>query len=126
MFIPHRKRQALRITSPQTFQKWKAVFKTIDGETHEAHMNFVNADGIRGTVPQFLMTGKEYFKDLDGVMYPIHNVISINWVLVEERNAAIPWLQCDFQVVYSEEELDEQIAKAANAEKTVVYNGLWG
>ena len=70
-------------------QKFKPFFVTTDGRIHEcADYNWCIADRINCTIPQFIMIDIKsdgYIEDEYGVMYPLTNVVSIKWELLEER-----------------------------------------
>ena len=72
-----------------TVQKFKPFFITTDGIEHEGlNYNWVISNRLRRTVPQYLMIDIKtdgYMKDINEIMYPLTNVISIRWDLLEEK-----------------------------------------
>lgn len=73
-----------------TLEKYKAVFKTVDGEMHETEcFNWGNPKGLFCSVPDYLMAGREYLTDVNGVKYPICNIISIEFILVKTMECIV-------------------------------------
>ena len=72
-----------------TIQKFKPFFTTTDGSKHEgSEYKWGISDRFVCTVPEFIMIDIKsdgYIKDKDKVMYPLTNVVSIEWKLLEER-----------------------------------------
>lgn len=70
---------------------YTAVFTTIDNEKHEySRFNYINSEKITCTVPEYLMIYVKrdgYIKDDANIMYPLQNVISIQWVMDSMINA---------------------------------------
>ena len=72
-----------------TLQKFKPVFTTVDGHKHigfEYHYGIV--ERLRCSVPEYIMIDIKndgYLEDNDGVMYPLTNIVSIDWQLVDEK-----------------------------------------
>lgn len=61
---------------------YTAEFITVDGVKHyDSHFRYVNPAVLVCTVPEFLMIDVKYFKDDEEFMYPLQNVVSINWIL---------------------------------------------
>ena len=71
-----------------TVQKFNPFFVTTDGKIHKGvDSNWYIADRINCTVPQFIMIDIKsdgYIEDEYGVMYPLTNVVSIKWELLDE------------------------------------------
>ena len=92
-----------------TVQKFKPFFVTTDGRIHEGvHSNWYIADRINCTVPQFIMIDIKsdgYIEDEYGVMYPLTNVVSIKWELLDERIVEDNFDEYD--VFVSTEELED-------------------
>lgn len=62
---------------------YSVCFKTIDGNEHQ-YTRFRYADPAQLTcsIPEYLMCkikGDGYLKDDDGLMYPLQNVVQIEW-----------------------------------------------
>lgn len=73
-----------------TLEKYKAVFKTVDGEMHETEcFNWGNPKGLLCSVPDYIMSGREYLTDVNGVKYPICNIISIKFILVKTMECIV-------------------------------------
>lgn len=72
-----------------TAQKFKPVFTTIDGDTHiGSGYNYGIAERFRCSIPEFIMIDVKddgYLKDDKNVMYPLANIISIDWKLEDEK-----------------------------------------
>lgn len=71
-----------------TVQKYQPFFTTVDNATHEGlRYNWVIADRIRCSVPEYIMISIRedgYIEDNNRIMYPLYNVVSIEWKLVKE------------------------------------------
>lgn len=72
-----------------TVQKFKPLFTTVDGVEHEGETcRWCISDRLRCEVPEYIMNfikSDGYIKGKDGVMYILSNIISIRWILLEER-----------------------------------------
>lgn len=71
-----------KIIKPEliTLKKYKAIFKTTDGEWHEYNnYNYVDPETITCTIPEYLMIRTKYMKDDNFNMYPLENVVCIKW-----------------------------------------------
>lgn len=90
-------------------QKFRPIFTTIDGVTHNGIIyNWAIADRLRCDVPTYIMisiTDDKYIEDTDYIMYPLQNVISIKWELVDEKY--VPDKFREYQVYVSRKELEE-------------------
>lgn len=66
-------------------------FTTIDNEKHKySHLSYVNPNSITCSIPEYLMLFIKkdgYIKDDAGIMYPLQNIISIEWTKDSEINA---------------------------------------
>lgn len=63
-----------------TLIKYKAIFKTVDGEWHEFnHYNYADPKSTRCTIPDYIMIDTKYMRDDDYNMYPLENIICIKW-----------------------------------------------
>ena len=91
-----------------TIQKFKPFFVTIDGAQHEGlNYGWGIADRLLCPIPEFIMIDIEsdgYIKDKDKVMYPLSNIVSIEWKLLEER--IVPDNFSKYQIYVTTKELD--------------------
>ena len=63
-----------------TLKKYKAIFKTVDGEWHEFNnYNYADKNTIKCSIPEYIMNRTKYMKDNDFNMYPLENIICIKW-----------------------------------------------
>lgn len=90
-------------------QKYKQVFTTVDGAVHEAIdvYNWANADDIPYSVPEYMMMDIKsdgYLIDSKRIMYPLQNVLSIEWKLVEEKTV-LDDFDHEYQVYFSDDEV---------------------
>lgn len=92
-------------------QKFRAIFTTVDGVTHNVVYKWAIADRLRYSVPTYIMisiTGDKYIEDTDYTMYPLQNVISIKWELIDEKY--VPDKFKEYQVYVSQDELEEVLS----------------
>ena len=83
-------KEAITPTLQLTLEKYKAVFKTVDGEMHETEcFNWGNPKGLLCSVPDYIMSDREYLTDVNGVKYPICNIISIKFILVKTMECIV-------------------------------------
>lgn len=72
-----------------TLQKFKHVFTTVDGHRHTGfEYNYGIVEKLRCSVPEYMMIDIKrdgYLEDNYGVMYPLANIVSIDWQLVDEK-----------------------------------------
>jgi hypothetical protein len=58
-------------------------FKTIDGNKHSyTHFRYADPTQLNCSIPEYLMClvkSDGYFADDDGLMYPLQNVVQIEW-----------------------------------------------
>lgn len=90
MFKKIFKRLKEEILEPNvTIQKFKPFFTTVNNEIHEGHTyNWAIKERILCSVPEYAMidiNSRGYMKDMDGVMYPLTNIVSIDWKLLDEK-----------------------------------------
>lgn len=89
-----------------TVKKFRPVFTTIDGNAHigmEYKYGIVNR--LSCSIPEFMMIRIKddgYLKDNESVMYPLANIISIDWKLEDKREIEDKFDQ--FTIFVSEEE----------------------
>ena len=93
-------------------QKFRPIFTTIDGVTHNGIIyKWAIADRLRCDVPTYIMisiTGDKYIEDTDYIMYPLQNIISVKWELIDEKY--VPDKFREYQVYVSQEELEEVLS----------------
>lgn len=72
-------------------KKYQPTFKTIDGKEHVGkEYNWANSSNLSCSVGEYLMidiNNSGYIKDCNSVMYPLSNVLSIEWKLLERKIA---------------------------------------
>lgn len=90
-----------------SFQKYQAIFKTVDGQIHNGtEYNWACREQLSCSVQEHLMTYTQcngYLEDEFGKMYPLENIISIEWKLLEVQT--ITTFLPRYKVFYSDEEL---------------------
>ena len=95
------------------FEKWVCSFVTVDNKTHLRRYDrlWSKASGLICTVPEYLMIeNKEcgYLKDDEEVMYPLENIVSIKWMLLEECDRKLPdTMEAGRKIYFTQEELEE-------------------
>lgn len=74
-----------------TLEKYHIHFKTIDGEMHTfTRLCAADPTAIRSRdIPNYYMIDRKYLEDDEEIKYPINNIISIRFELVEEINNVI-------------------------------------
>jgi hypothetical protein len=69
-------------------------FTTMDGKEHESgYYHWIDAEQINIPAPAFIMrsvVNEGYLTGDDDLMYPLSNIVSINWIIREERRLARP------------------------------------
>lgn len=75
-----------------TVYSYRAIFKTIDGEIHHSYFNYLDIDNLACDGPTYLMLGKKYLKDENGVMYPMQNIISIKWEINDAKEVKVKYI----------------------------------
>lgn len=93
------------------FQKKEAVFITVDGKEHKNTLyNWCRISGlISRSFEKYAMIGISsdgYIKDNDGVIYPLNNVMSIRWNLVEQIDKIIAYGQ-QYKIWFTDEEVEK-------------------
>lgn len=76
-----------------TVYSYRAIFKTIDGEIHYSYFNYLDLDNLSCDGPTYLMIGKKYLKDENGVMYPMQNIISIKWEINNAKEVEVEYIR---------------------------------
>jgi len=91
-----------------TLQKFKPFFVTVDGVQHEGSCyNWGILDRLRCSVPEYIMIDIKsdgYIEDKNKIMYPLFNVVSIEWKLLEEKVVEDNFR--DYQVFVTTKELE--------------------
>ena len=71
-------------TRPIEVEHYPVFFTTTDNKEHSfTCYRFANPKAISCTVPEYIMIDIKkdgYFRDNDGIMYPLQNVVSVKWV----------------------------------------------
>ncbi len=72
-----------------TLQKYRPVFTTVDGNNHIGlEYKYGIANRFRRGIPEYIMidiNSDGYIEDHRNVMYPLANVLSIDWQLMDEK-----------------------------------------
>ncbi len=76
-----------------TVYSYRAIFKTIDGEIHYSYFNYLDLDTLTCDGPAYIMIGKKYLKDENGVMYPLQNIISIKWEINDAKEVEVEYIR---------------------------------
>jgi|GEM_PF-6693437 len=94
---------------PHKFQKWRAVFKTVDGEEHRTDCTkWIAHEWLICPVPEYIMIiAKEagYIRDENDKYFLLQNIISIGWTIDEEKTFIQAFDPYSAQVMFSDEEL---------------------
>ena len=108
-FLKNKKKELLK-PDLVTLVKYKAIFKTADGEWHEYdNHNYADPDSILCTIPEYIMksiiNSKKYMKDNDFNMYPLENIICIKWEVLDIiENVIKKWYGCEFSYTFYDED----------------------
>ena len=113
-------------------EKWGATFKTVDGNEHSFRYNFyIDPNTIICSVPEWIMIDVKHdgYIIVDKTIYPLQNIISIDWYCVEKCISLRKWESraYDIPVIYyfsqnieecekilSDDKYDELIKKIKN------------
>lgn len=92
-------------------QRFQPFFTTVDGINHEGidSYNWVNADELLCTVPEYMMFDVKrdgYLVDMEKVMYPLQNVLSIDWKLIEEKTVLDNFYH-EWQIYFTNKEVSK-------------------
>ena len=106
------KKKTAEVTKPKTttLEKYHIHFKTVDGEAHKfTRMCAANPNAITCSVPDYYMIDKKYLEDDEEVKYPINNIVSIRFELVDTIENVIElsddWGLCIKQLWYPKKEI---------------------
>ena len=98
------------IAKPMLLRSYRPIFKTIDGEKHVGiQYKYADENRVRGSVPELLMISVKsngYLVDIESKMYPLANIISIEWDLVDEQIKQYK-SKHEWQIYFDKEEVEE-------------------
>lgn len=87
------------------FDKYYVKFKTVNGEIHNSKLyNWICRNKLNCSTKKHLYTSiqcDDYIKDEQGLVYPLKNIISVEFHLIETKTikmyeACLPYLQTFF------------------------------
>lgn len=91
-------------------QKYRPLFVTTDGEEHcGITYKYINSSRLIVSVPEYIMINIKndgYIKDNNRVMYPLPNVVSIRWELIEEKVKQYYKGEYEYQIFFTAEEVE--------------------
>jgi hypothetical protein len=106
------KKKIAEIKKPKTttLEQYHIHFKTVDGEMHKfTRLCAANPNAIVCSIPDYYMIDKKYLEDDEDVKYPINNIISIRFELVDTIENVIELSEecglCIKQLWYPKEEI---------------------
>lgn len=92
------------------FEKMYPVFKTVDGNVHTGHVSrWLKVSSINCSTGKFLMydiSSAGYVLDTDDIMYPLENVVSLEWKRKDFKDIVFPYYLSEYKFYYTDEELD--------------------
>ena len=92
-------------------QMYRPIFITTDGEEHcGVTYKYANSSCLSISVPEYIMINiedKGYMKDDNGVMYPLQNIASIRWELLDEKTKQCYSGEYRFQIFFDDEEVED-------------------
>lgn len=92
-----------------TVQKFRPVFTTVDSNSHiGCEYKYGIVERLLCSVPEYIMYDVKsdgYMKDHRGVIYPLGNIVSIDWTLEDEKIVEDKF--GEWTVFVSEEEVRE-------------------
>lgn len=98
------------IAKPMLLRSYRPIFKTIDGEKHVGiQYKYADENRVRGSVPELLMISVKsngYLVDIESKMYPLANIISIEWDLVDEQIKQYQ-SKYEWQIYFEEDEVGQ-------------------
>ena len=108
MFGFKKKVKEVKRPATVTLEKYHIHFKTVDGEEHKfTRLSAANPDAIACSISNFYMIDRKYLVDDEDVKYPINNIISIRFELVDTIENVIDvsedWGLCIKQLWYPKE-----------------------
>lgn len=91
-------------------QMYRHIFITTDGEEHcGVTYKYANSSRLTISVPEYIMIDIEndgYIKDSNRVMYPLPNVVSIRWELIDEKVKQYYKGEYEYQIFFTAEEVE--------------------
>lgn len=94
-----------------TLRKYRPYFTTTDGVKHKGcEYNWAISDRLRCSIPQYIMIDIKsdgYIEDSNGTMYPLVNVVSIEWEVEEEMIVEDDFDR--YQVFVTKKELEKHL-----------------
>lgn len=110
MFFNKNKEKELKKPKVIHLEKYQPIFITTDGVKHQGYRyKWFNSDGLLCTVPQYIMISIKsdgYLEDENDIVYPLQNIVSIKWQLVDNKVVSDNFYH-EFEVVFS----DDRVAK---------------
>ena len=92
-------------------QMYRPIFTTTDGKEHYGvTYKYADSSHLSVSVPECIMIhieDKGYIKDDDEIMYPLQNVTSIRWELVDEKIKQCYSGEYRFQIFFDDEEVED-------------------
>lgn len=93
-----------------TLTKYKLIFKTVDGKTHEFNkLKYIDETTIICSALEFFLIDKKFLSDDDEIQYPIQNILSIKFEKMAEKENVIRVSRDDTfyfpQIWYNEEDI---------------------
>lgn len=93
MFFNKNKEKEFKKIKVIHLEKYQPIFITTDGVKHQGHKyNWFDSDGLLCTVPQYIMISVKsngYLEDENDIVYPLQNILSIKWQLVDNKELII-------------------------------------
>lgn len=93
-----------------TLQKYRPTFTTVDGEEHLGCIyKWAKASGLLCSVPEYIMHSVKsngYLDGKDKVMYPLTNIISIKWNMIDEKKVYEDYSN-RYRIFLTDEEVNE-------------------
>ena len=104
-----KKVKELKKPNTTTLERYNIHFKTVDGEQHTyTRLCASNPNAIVSRdIPNFYLIDRKYLFDDEGIKYPINNIISIRFELIEEIDNVIELMDNPYfkKVWYQDDEI---------------------
>lgn len=108
MFWRKRKEQKSSKVKTALLQKYQPVFITVDEESHVGcEYKWANSSGLLCDVPKYIMIYIKqdgYMEDSGGIIYPLQNIVSIKWKLLEQKTV-VDDFENTYQIFFDDEEV---------------------